>query len=938
VQGAVDPSRPATRLAGRVDELRALEAELAVPSGAATVVIEGDAGIGKSTLWRAVLARVDHRTVLTAAPTAAETSLPFAGLVDLFADIDDERLATLPDPQLRALRAALYRDPAPARGIEPLAVGLACLGVLTALAERSPVLLAVDDAQWLDPASSSAVAFALRRTGTSPVSGLFAIRSGLPVSLELEDALRSRQATRQLLGPLDLEGLDELLRLHLDRPFPLPALLQLQRASRGNPLHAVEIARAAEGTDAELAPGRPLPVPSRLAELLRSRLARLSAPTREGLAVIAEAARPSWTLLTGALGEPSAARCFEEATVANVLTGVGDRLAFTHPLLREVVTTDLSPPQRRVLHARLADLVDDPVEQGRHLAAATAGVDLQVASTVEEAARLADRRGAPDVAAALGSEALRLTGDTATDLIARRAADLANHLTRAGAYQHAHDTLDQQLRRISPGPQRVPLLLSLAAVVEVLGQGAAAAEAFFRQAIEEARSDAVASAAAKEAFAWTLAATGQAQRARDLARESVADAERSRDARAIANATATDGMVGFMLAEGPSREVFERAAALDPRLTGLSELTGEPSATFQATNHAVWSDAAELARPLLAALRAACQERADIGGLAHCDWLGAIVDLRHGEWADAFERTRSMERALQWLGDAHANWPVSLWMSALVAAHLGELDLATQRALAGIATAERSGHAFAHLQCEGVLGFLALSRGEVRTAWERLAPLPDRLDELGYREPAFQRLTPDAVEAGVAAGDLDGASALLDRFAAAAASSRNRWGEAVVFRCRGMLQAAAGERSDAVVTLSTAVERHEGLDQPFELARTLLAQGAFLRRHKQKAAAREALERSRTILEALPAPLWHRRVERELARLGGRPSSPTALTATETQVAALVAAGLTNREVAAELFLRPKTVEWNLSKVYRKLGVRSRSELAAVWSVSRTDG
>jgi DNA-binding CsgD family transcriptional regulator/tetratricopeptide (TPR) repeat protein len=939
VVAASDPSVGRGHLVGRDAELREITALVAPPSGAgATLVVEGVAGIGKSALWEAVLADAAGATVLACAPTEAESSLPFAGLVDLLSEVGDTDLAALPDPQQRALRAALLRDPPPAGGIEPLAVGVGCLGVLTALAQRGPVLLAVDDAQWLDPATTSAVAFALRRTGTHPVSSLFTVRRGLPLSPDLEDTFRSREADRWVLGPLDLEELDALIRLRLDQQLPLAALLQLQRASHGNPLHALEIARAADHAVAELVPGQPLPVPAHLADLLRSRLARLSTSSREGLAVLAAVARPGRKLLLAALGERAAERCLEEAAGAGVLTSVGDRVAFSHPLLREVLEEDLALDQRRAIHGRLAELVDDPVEQGRHLAAATDAADPQVAAAVEEAARLADRRGAPVEAASLTAEALRLTGGEGSDLVLRRALALATFLTRAGAFERARATLETHLGRLPPGPTRVPFLLSLATVADALGQLDAADE-YLRQAIDEAQDDAAASASAKQAAAWSLAAMGEAKGAHDLARASVTDAERTEDGRVLAGAIATDGMVRFMLALGPQREAFDRAIALDPdpRSDGLSGVTQELSPTFLATNHAVWSDDVEHARTLLSGVRTWCDERADVAGLTHCDWLETILDLRHGRWQAALARSRSLERGLQWLGDVGVNAPMMRWIRALVEAHLGQVDQATRHAHDGLTSAERLGHEFARLQCEGVLGFLELSRGDGRAASTRLAPLPVRLHELGYREPAFQRLTADAVEAAVAAGELHLAAELLDRFAAAAASSGNRWGEAVVLRCRGLLQAARGEASRAADTLAAAVDRQEGLAQPFELGRTLLVQGALHRRRKQKAAAREALGRSHAIMAALPAPLWRRRAEHELARLGGRPSSPTALTATESQVAALVAAGRTNREVAAELFLRPKTVEWNLSKVYRKLGVRSRSELAAVWSPDGTD-
>jgi DNA-binding CsgD family transcriptional regulator len=939
VEGGAATSVGPSRMAGRVDERRAIEALVAAPSGdAATLVIEGAAGIGKSTLWEAAVTSVTDAIVLACAPTEAEASMPFAGLADLLGDIGADELAALPDPQQRALGAALFRVPPPPAGIEPLALGLACLGLLGVLAERAPVLLAIDDAQWLDPATTSAVAFALRRTGASPVAALLTVRSGLPIGPELEDALRSRRADRRVLGPLDLTELDAMIRLRLGRQLPLAALLQLQRASHGNPLHALEIARAAGDAVVELVPGEPLPVPSELADLLRSRLDRLSAPTRDGLVLLAEVVRPTRSLLVGAVGDGPAARCLEKATEANVLTGVGDRLTFTHPLLREVLAGDLTPPQRRAVHARLADLVEDPVEQGRHLAAATASEDLEVAAAVEDAARLADRRGAPVEAAALSAAALRLTGAGAVEALVRRSCDLAAHLARAGAFEPARDVLEGCVRRLLPGPSRVPLLLSLASVVGGPSEREAA-HGYYEQAIDEARGDAAASARARQAFAWVLAATGEPHRAREVARKGVVDAEQVEDPRIVAGALATDGMVRFMLAEGPTHAAFERAVALDPevRFEGVSGRSDEPSATFQAVNHAVWSDDVERARSGLAALRSWATERADLAALAHCDWLEMIVDLRQGAWADARARIRSLEREARWFGESWGTTPVMSWMCALVEAHLGGSEQAVRHAEEGIASAERTEHAFARIQCEGVLGFLELSRGDALAACERLAPLPGQLHELGYREPAFQRLTADAIEAAVAAGELALGTELLDRFSASAASSGNRWGQAAVLRCRGLLQAAAGERDRAADTLAAAVERHQALGQPFELGRTRLVEGALHRRCKRKAAAREALEHSGEILAALPAPLWQRRVEDELARLGGRPAAPSALTATETQVASLVAEGRTNHEVAAAMFVSSKTVEWNLSKVYRKLGVRSRSELAALWSPAGAD-
>jgi DNA-binding CsgD family transcriptional regulator len=224
-------------------------------------------------------------------------------------------------------------------------------------------------------------------------------------------------------------------------------------------------------------------------------------------------------------------------------------------------------------------------------------------------------------------------------------------------------------------------------------------------------------------------------------------------------------------------------------------------------------------------------------------------------------------------------------------------------------------------------GLAELASGELEPADRHLSEALARLDLVDFREPAIWRIDGDAIEAAVAVGDLDRAERLVVRFEERAARSRIPWSLAVSARCRGLLLAAQGDLDAAAEELQRALVEHERSPVPFERARTLLVQGQVLRRLKQKRQARAALEGSLTILRDLGAEAWVARAEVELRRVAVR-RAPDDLSATELRIAHLAAAGLTNRAIAAEVFVTQKTVEANLARAYRKLGIRSRAQLA----------
>jgi DNA-binding CsgD family transcriptional regulator len=233
------------------------------------------------------------------------------------------------------------------------------------------------------------------------------------------------------------------------------------------------------------------------------------------------------------------------------------------------------------------------------------------------------------------------------------------------------------------------------------------------------------------------------------------------------------------------------------------------------------------------------------------------------------------------------------------------------------------------MMLHAVLGFAELSAGNLGAADASLSAAAALADRIGLAEPAAWRFHANHVETVIGLGDLERAEALLTRLERQGRATGRRWTLATAARCRALLLAAQGDTPGAIQAVDEALRHHQHLAMPFELARTLLVSGQMQRRAKHKRLARQHLDQARGIFESLPAPTWAARARSELSRIGLRPPAPLELTATEERVAVLAASGHTNRQVAAALFLSPRTVEDNLARVYRKLGVSSRAGLGA---------
>ena len=271
----------------------------------------------------------------------------------------------------------------------------------------------------------------------------------------------------------------------------------------------------------------------------------------------------------------------------------------------------------------------------------------------------------------------------------------------------------------------------------------------------------------------------------------------------------------------------------------------------------------------------------------------------------------------------------SFVVEALVDAHLGLVESARAKIEEGLRLADELGVRSAGFELLGILGFLELSLGNARDADRALDRLAAAVEETGLREPSLFRFRGDAIEAKIVLGQLDDAEALLVELDRLGAALERPWVLVMACRGRALLSAARGDLRASQGELEQALVLHDRLEEPFERARTLAVLGNVLRRDRKKRAAREALEGALEIFGRLGAVLWEAKTRAELARVGGRAPATAELTPTEQQIAELIASGLSYRETADALFISPKTVQWNLSKIYRKLDIRSRAELPA---------
>ena len=907
----------ARKLVGREDELAAIVGLLdSIEQLPVVAVLPGQAGIGKTTLWLAGIEAATARSygILSSRPSEAETRLSFVGLSDLLDNVARDVLPELPPIQRRALDAALLLGESELHA-DDRAVGAAFLRALQLLAADSPICLAVDDVQWLDAASLAAVRFALSRLERESIAVLLAVRGAVPDWLSR--AVPEERLHTVAVGGLSVGATHELLRVRLDATFPRPTLIKLWETSGGNPFFALELAEALQRRGGTLAPGEELPIPSDLDELLNARIDSLGPSALEVVRVVAALADRRVDLVEAALGGP----CDDglaEAVRARILELHGTRLRFAHPLLGSAVTARQTPARRRSLHARLAEVVPSAEGRARHLARATAKPDGDVASTLEDAARTAHDRGAPAAAAELAEQALRLTPGANPDDAHRRILIAADMHHRAGDTARATALLDEARAAAAPGNERATIVAQLAGV-QPSPQDAVA---LYRDALLEAEGDDALQATIHLRLAALMRFTEGIELGMEHGELAVRAASRVGDAALRCRALAAYGLMHFNSGRGIPTEEMEEALSLE---RSLPEWPLEDGPTWVAGWQLCWSADLDRARGFLQEVVPVVRARNDSAGEADALWYLSLLETRAANWDEA-ERyaTDSLDLWTQ-LGRVI---PPHHFPAAIIAAHRGRIEEARARSQSAVAHAEAEGIGIGTSGHSWVLGFVELSTGDAAGALPYLRRAYE-LRSAFMLEPAQRLELGDLLEALIAVGELDEADEIRATWHEQADALDRAWALAILARCSGLLLAARGDLEGAFASFERARDEHARSTDPFHHARTLLALGRTERRAKKRAAARTTLQDALARFEDLGAPLWAEQTRAELARIGGRTPTGDELTEAESRIAALVAEGRTNREVAAELFLTVHSVETALTRVYRKLGVRSRAELAS---------
>jgi DNA-binding CsgD family transcriptional regulator len=894
------------------------------------LLFEGAPGIGKTILWRAgveAAQEAGHR-VLVSRPGENETGLSYSGIGDLIGDVFDEALAEAPSLQREALEIALLHRETGALRPDQRAISLGVLGAFRTLSASGPVVIAIDDLQWMDGSSARALSFAIRRLEGHPVAVLATTRleRGPSETLDLARELSDRGAVRTHVGPLALDDVARILRERMSRSVTPPLVALVHEAAHGNPFFSLEIVHALR--DAEPAAGRPLPVPGDALDILRARIDGLSAGARDVILRMAAMARPTLATLRATSRKPAMVDAgLLEAEEAGLVVAQGERLDFAHPLMRSTAYWSVSTGRRQAIHARIAEVVLDPEERARHMALMGGGPDPERASFVQEAAGHARRRGAPLAAAELWELSADLTPPDDEALLFSRKRSAALERFDAGDVQRGRTMLEDLIGAATSREQQAWTRVELAARSY---NDADRVDELVRAALPDVGDHEILLPVAHVNLAWVSLCRLEPLRAVDHARAAAELAERASDPTPLRLALGALAQAEALLGADPWPTI-DRAVAIAGDLA-----PGETTQPTRIRGHQMlWEGRiAEAQR----AIAEADLHLVETGlELMRQDTLSVLseVECAAGEWADA---ARHADEGYDII--AHAGLDEirdqMLYARAHVAALEGRIDEARTDASTGASLAAAQGNLWTEVENRSVLGFIGLSVGDLDDVVRALDPADRLLVTNGIVEPGAFPFIPDLAEALVSLGHLDRAKQIVDRLHEHGSNLDRPLALATAARCRALIAAALGDPPGALLELERAFAEHDRVAIPFEYARTLLIHGETLRRMKRKREARESLEGARSRFEALGARLWEARADAALARIGGRSASPTELSETERRVADVVAQGHTNKEAAERLFMSVKTVESNLRRIYRKLGIRSRTELARQHSSSVT--
>ncbi|WP_101950806.1 AAA family ATPase [Mycobacterium sp. 3519A] len=911
---------------GRSDDLRAIANYLGdACTSASALLIEGEEGIGKTTLWLAALAQAGERGFHTLSARAAkvEADMAYGTVADLFAEVDAEVLTGLPELQRAAVDRVLLRGGSDASSADVHSVAAALLSVVQRLGRRGPVMIGIDDLQWLDERSRAVLAYVARRLrrrtalllterpeagGASAVSWL---------ELESPDGIR-----RIRVGPIGMAELHELLAVRLGRCFPRPTMRRITEISAGNPFFALELARAIDngssGSEAEL--------PRTLADLVRIRVEDLSDDTWRVLLAAACVADPTVEALARATGT-SVRRTLElldDAERQGVIVVHGNRVHYRHPLLAKGVYSTTAPALRREMHGRLADVVTQPELKARHMALAASTADPELLRALDKAACSARAKGSPAAAAELLDLAIKLGGDTPS----RRIHAAENHL-RAGDAARAGDLVAPVIDQLPPGPQRA-FALNLLAGTTAFSSSVDKAAALLQRAVGEAEDSPQMLLPTLLALSFAQSLAGCYDEALQIAKRAVGKAEKLGVPALVSKALANYVTINALDGNGIDEVALDRALELD-------DLGQDVSAPFMASaakaQLLAWTGRLDEARVEWERVRRRCIDHGADSDLIFVAVHTALVEIWRGRFTDAGQAATEAVRLAEELGGDQMV-SVAKTMRAAAAAYAGRESDARADIEGAMAAVERCGTTGLAYWPMSVLGFLEVSLGNHAEAAAALSQCCDDFPEMPGTEIVTASFIPDAVEALIALGRQADAEPMIKALEHNGALFDRPWMLAVGGRCRAMMLAAQGEVEAAEQAARQALTEFGRLPMPFERARTQLLLGQLQRRRRQKMATEATLGEALRTFEQMGSALWVQRAHAELERANVGPTRGADLTPSERRVAELAGAGMTTADVAARLCVSPKTVEANLTRIYRKFDIHTRAELGRIMGTS----
>ncbi len=891
-------------------------------SGALAVV--GEIGIGKSELLGEAERLATGMTILRARGAQSEARVPFAGLLEMFRPVLGH-LESIPGRQRAALEAALALRPP--KGEDRFAIGAATLSLLAAVSEIAPVLVVVDDAQWVDGSTADALLFAFRRLLADPVAVLIAVRGGEPSLVDGSDlpalhlAGLERQAAQELLEGRGVR----IAGYFIDR---------LYRQSQGNPLALVEMASETDWLDDPSPLDLPLPIGTTVARIYVQRCKALSPSSHTALLVAAANDTGDLTVLTRAARSLGVGlEDLEPAEAAGLVRLRGARVDFCHPLARAAIYSDAPPASRRRAHRAVADALPDAEFDRRawHRALAAIGPDEAACSLLEQAGRNARARSAYEVSARAFERAAQMTTEEKTLVRLLEAAAEAAWL--AGESNRAVALLDRLQGHQVPDDLQISVDELRGHISTRLGPVSAGHQILVAGAMRAEPNDpdraVIMLAEAVNAALYAADPKAMTEAASRLAKVD----QFACDRRSHFFSSMARGMALIFSGEGDNGAELIREAV--GSLDGTDDLDDDPHLLAWATMGPIWLRETSTGSGLVAKATDVARRHAAAGVLPFVLSHLAIEKAASHRWAEAeaiFQESVDLARQTDQrteLATALARWS---WLQA----RQGREAECRAHAAEALALSQEIGAALCEIWALAALGELELGLGDAQTALTRLSKRERLLHERGIAD-ADVSAAPELVEVHLRLGRDDDAATYALVASQEAARKGQPWALARAMRGQGLV---AGD-TEFDEPFRRALVCHAQTPDLFETARTRLCYGARLRRARRRLDAREQLRKAIDDLDRLGAALWSDLARIELAATGETarrrdPSSVDQLSPQERHVALLLAEGRTTREAAALLFLSPKTVEFHLRNAYRKLGINSRGELATSFSARST--